>query len=188
MSCILLAATTLIVACEVKFDTDNSVTLVESAQEDGLNLVEEEAFNVVDRMPELIGGLKTIQESIKYPTVAKNAGIEGRVLIQFTVDQSGHIENPIVINGIGGGCDEEAIRALSQARFEPGYQDGKPVKVKLTLPFRFALSKEQSSTASIDKKIEEFNKQLLEIEASVSSETSDELDTHTAKKKNRNSS
>ena len=100
---------------------------------------EEEVFMIVERMPELIGGLGSIQSKIKYPEVAKKAGIEGRVFIQFIVDKNGYVSDPVVVRGIGGGCDEEAVRAVSQAKFKPGTQRGKAVKVKMSLPITFKL-------------------------------------------------
>ncbi len=99
-----------------------------------------EIFVVVENMPELIGGLAAIQQEIRYPVIAKRAGIEGRVILQFIVDEQGRVSESKVVRGIGGGCDEEALRALQTARFRPGTQRGKPVKVKMSLPMTFRLS------------------------------------------------
>ena len=99
-----------------------------------------QVFVVVENMPELIGGLAAIQREIQYPVIAKRAGIEGRVILQFIVDEQGRLTEPKVVRGIGGGCDEEALRALQTARFRPGTQRGKPVKVKMSLPMTFRLS------------------------------------------------
>ncbi len=79
-----------------------------------------EEFEVVERMPELIGGLAAIQRAVRYPASAKEAGIEGRVIVQFIVDEQGRVVDPVVVRGIGAGCDEEAVRAISQVRFRPG--------------------------------------------------------------------
>ncbi|MEX0747902.1 MAG: energy transducer TonB [Rhodothermales bacterium] len=100
---------------------------------------EPEIFVIVEQMPELIGGLGSIQSKIKYPEIAKKAGVEGRVIVQFVVDESGGVVDPQVVRGIGAGCDEEAIRAVRQAKFTPGKQRGKPVKVKMSLPITFKL-------------------------------------------------
>lgn len=97
---------------------------------------------VVEQMPELIGGLEALQVQLKYPTIAKRAGIEGRVILQFVVDEQGQVVDPKVLKGIGGGCDEEAVRALRQARFEPGRQDGQPVNVMMSIPVTFKLDDE----------------------------------------------
>lgn len=101
---------------------------------------DEEVFVVVEQMPELIGGLASLQREITYPTIAKKAGIEGRVIVQFVVDEEGRPTDPVVVRGIGAGCDEEAVRAAMTTRFEPGRQRGKAVKVKMTLPVTFKLS------------------------------------------------
>ncbi len=98
-----------------------------------------EVFVVVEKMPELIGGLAAIQREIRYPVIAKKAGIEGRVILQFIVDEQGRVTESKVVRGIGGGCDDEALRALQTARFRPGTQRGKPVKVKMSLPVTFRL-------------------------------------------------
>jgi len=99
----------------------------------------EDFFVVVENMPELIGGLAELQSRIRYPEMARRAGIEGRVYVQFIVNERGEVENPQVIRGIGGGCDEEAIRAVSQAQFRPGMQRGRPVRVQYSLPIVFRL-------------------------------------------------
>lgn len=96
-------------------------------------------FVVVENMPRLIGGLKSIQQKIKYPEMARKAGIEGRVYVQFIVGTDGKVENPQVIKGIGGGCDKEALRVVKQAKFKPGVQRGKPVPVQFSLPIVFKL-------------------------------------------------
>ena len=100
---------------------------------------EEDFFVVVEEMPELIGGLAELQRNIRYPEMARRAGIEGRVYVQFIVNERGEVENPQVIRGIGGGCDEEAIRAVQQAQFRPGTQRGRPVRVQYSLPIVFRL-------------------------------------------------
>ena len=66
-------------------------------------------FVVVEQMPELIGGLRSIQQRVEYPEKARKAGVEGRVIVQFVVNENGYVENPQVIRGIGSGCDQEVI-------------------------------------------------------------------------------
>lgn len=100
---------------------------------------EEDFFVVVEDMPELIGGLGELQKNIKYPEMARRAGIEGRVYVQFIVNERGDVEDPRVIRGIGGGADEEALRAVRQAKFKPGMQRGRPVRVQYSLPIVFQL-------------------------------------------------
>lgn len=100
---------------------------------------EPEIFMVVEEMPELVGGIGDLQRKIKYPEIAKKAGVEGMVVIQFVVDENGRVADPEVVKGIGAGCDEEALRVVQDARFKPGRQRGKPVKVRFSLPVRFKL-------------------------------------------------
>jgi protein TonB len=111
------------------------------AQEPAAEAEEEdvELFVIVEEMPQLIGGLDAIQRELNYPEIAMRAGLEGRVFVQFIVEPDGSVSEPVVIRGIGGGCDEEAVRAISLARFEPGRQRGKPVRVKMSIPVRFRL-------------------------------------------------
>lgn len=100
---------------------------------------EPEIFVVVEQMPDLIGGLGALQKKIKYPEIARKAGVEGRVILQFIVDENGNVSDPVVARGIGAGCDEEALRVVRDAKFKPGRQRGKSVKVKMSLPITFKL-------------------------------------------------
>lgn len=100
---------------------------------------EEDFFVVVEQMPELIGGMAALQKNIRYPEMARKAGIEGRVIVQFIVNENGEVEDPRVIRGIGGGCDEEALRAVQTVKFKPGRQRGQPVRVQYSLPVIFRL-------------------------------------------------
>jgi len=112
---------------------------------------EEDYFVVVEEMPELVGGLESIMKEVRYPATARNAGIEGRVFVQFVVNEQGGVEDARVVRGVGGGLDEEALRVVRQAKFKPGMQRGQPVRVQYSLPVMFRLSgsdkpQEQSST------------------------------------------
>ncbi len=109
---------------------------------------EPEIFVVVERMPELIGGLEKLQKSITYPEIARLAGIEGRVMVSFVIDEKGNVLNPVVVRGIGGGCDEAAIEAVKKAKFVPGMQRGMPVRVRFTLPITFRLNQATQNTSS----------------------------------------
>lgn len=97
-------------------------------------------FVVAEKMPQLIGGLASVQGRIQYPDSARKAGIQGRVFVEFIVDKEGNVENPKVMRGIGGGCDVEAVRVVKKAKFTPGMKDGKPVNVRYSLPIIFSLS------------------------------------------------
>ncbi|HAH51665.1 MAG TPA: hypothetical protein DCL80_10550 [Balneola sp.] len=104
------------------------------------NPADQEVFIVVESMPELIGGQVGIQSKVEYPATAKRAGIQGRVTVQFIVDKNGNVVEPKVIRGIGGGCDEEAVRVVSEAKFKPGVQRGQNVEVQMSLPVLFRLN------------------------------------------------
>lgn len=108
-----------------------------AAPETGSN--DASTFVIVEQMPELVGGLAAIQQELRYPEIAKNAGIEGRVFVQFVVDERGRVVDPVVVRGIGGGCDEEALRAVRTVTFKPGRQQGEPVRVRMSLPITFRL-------------------------------------------------
>jgi protein TonB len=100
---------------------------------------EEDFFVLVEQMPELIGGLGSLQKEIEYPERALRANIEGRVYVRFIVNEKGEVENPEVVRGIGGGCDEEALRVVKMAKFKPGLQRGIPVRVQYNLPIIFRI-------------------------------------------------
>ena len=107
--------------------------------------VEEEVFVVVENPPVLIGGIASVQSHISYPPLALKAGIEGRVIVQFVIDKTGKVLDPMVIRGIGGGCDEEAVRAVLKANFQPGLQRGRPVAVRYTLPITLQINSKDKS-------------------------------------------
>ncbi len=100
---------------------------------------EPEVFQVVEDMPEPAGGMAAIYQNIRYPDAARRAGIEGRVIIQFIVDENGQVRDPVVVRGIGGGCDEAAIAAIQSVEWSPGRQRGRPVRVQFQLPIMFRL-------------------------------------------------
>ena len=101
---------------------------------------EPEIFEIVEQSPELIGGIGGLQAKARYPEIARKANIEGMVTIQFVVDENGNVSDPTILRGIGGGCDQEAIRVITEhAKFIPGRQRGRAVKVRMSLPIRFKL-------------------------------------------------
>ncbi len=106
----------------------------------------EDYFVVVEEMPKLKGGMKALQAKVEYPEMARRAGIEGRVTVQFIVNEQGDVENAQVVRGIGGGCDEQALKVIEQAQFTPGYQRGRPVRVQYALSINFKLEDSDFST------------------------------------------
>jgi protein TonB len=101
-------------------------------------------FTVVESMPEFPNGMKELYiylgNNIKYPVMAKESGIQGKVYVTFVVERDGSITDVKVLRGIGGGCDEEALRVVAaMPKWKPGKQRGKPVRVQYNLPVRFTL-------------------------------------------------
>ena len=95
-------------------------------------------------MPEFPGGqaelMSYIAKSIKYPVVAQENGIQGRVTCTFVVNKDGTIVDAQVVRGIDPALDKEALRVInSMPKWKPGKQRGKPVRVKFTLPVTFRL-------------------------------------------------
>lgn len=127
-----------ILEIDAEFNIDEAIELP-PAPEQPKEEEKEDFFIAVEQMPELIGGLAELQRKINYPDMARRAGIEGKVVVQFIVNEDGTVEDPRVIRGIGGGCDEEALRAVSEAKFKPGRQRGEAVRVQYSLPVVFRL-------------------------------------------------
>lgn len=107
---------------------------------------EEEAqvFFIVEEMPEFPGGeaalRRFIANSIKYPQIAQENGIQGRVYVQFVVDRDGSITDAKVARGVDPSLDKEALRVVNTLpKWKPGMQRGKPVKVSYTVPINFVL-------------------------------------------------
>lgn len=105
-------------------------------------VIEEEPvfFVAVEEMPYPIGGIKAIQHLVKYPEIARRAGIEGRVYVLAFLNEEGTVVKTKIIKGIGGGCDEAAEFAVKHTKFSPGKQRGKAVKVQVMIPIVFRLT------------------------------------------------
>jgi protein TonB len=119
----------------VEFDIDEPLDMPPPPEEED----EEDFFIAVEEMPELVGGQKWLYEQIRYPELARKAGIEGRVVVQFVVNPEGEPEDLKILRGIGGGCNEEAMRVIREANFKPGRQRGVPVPVQMALTIVFRL-------------------------------------------------
>ena len=99
-------------------------------------------FTVVENQPTPEGGMgkfyRYVGDNIKYPKEAREKGIEGKVFVQFVVNEYGELTDFKTLKGIGGGCDEEAVRMLqAAAAWNPGTTDGKPVPVRMVMPITF---------------------------------------------------
>lgn len=104
-----------------------------------------DVFKAVEINPEYPGGEaafgKFLQSHIRYPGVAKENNVQGRVFLQFVVERDGSLTDMKIVRDPGSGLGEEAVRVLKiSPRWKPGIQNGKPVRVQYTVPVNFALS------------------------------------------------
>ena len=122
-------------AVEVKY------TAVEVEEEE---VEEQQIFQVVEEMPEFPGGMgecmKFLGKNIKYPQISQENGVQGRVIVQFVVNQDGSIVDPQVVRGVDPYLDKEALRVISMMpKWKPGKHRGQAVRVKFTVPVMFRL-------------------------------------------------
>lgn len=104
----------------------------------------QQIFTVVEEMPKFPGGdaelLSFIAKSIKYPVIAQENGIQGRVICTFVVNRDGSVVDAQVVRGVDPSLDKEALRVIgTMPKWTPGKQRGKPVRVKYTVPITFRL-------------------------------------------------
>ena len=132
-----------IVNAEVTDKTENiEITHVEVEKDEEED--EQVIWQVVEQDPEFPGGVealyKYIQQNIKYPQLAKENNITGRVFVTFVVEKDGSVSNVKAARDIGGGCGAEAVRVVkSMPKWSPGKQRGKAVRAAYTLPVNFTL-------------------------------------------------
>ncbi|MBQ7192681.1 MAG: TonB family protein [Paludibacteraceae bacterium] len=131
---------------EINTEDDKDVEVIIQAPVEVVEEEEEEevVFVVVEDMPEFPGGpqalMKYLGESIKYPLIAQENGIQGRVICQFVVNKDGSIVDVEVVRSVDPSLDKEAIRVVkAMPKWKPGQQRGKAVRVKYTLPVSFRL-------------------------------------------------
>ena len=133
---------------ELDIDTEaDEETMIEQTDimiEEEVEEEEPEIFMVVEQMPEFPGGqaelFKYISQNIKYPPIAKENGIQGKVFIQFVVGKDGSINNVTVLRGVDPSLDKEAVRVVkNMPKWKPGKQRGKPVYVRYQVPINFKL-------------------------------------------------
>lgn len=133
----------LVVNAEVTDDTKNieiTPVVVDEEEEEEEQVI----FTVVENDPEFPGGMealyKYLAQNIKYPQLARDNNITGRVYVTFVVERDGSITGCRVLRDIGGGCGQEAIRVVkSMPKWTPGKQRGKAVRVQFNLPVNFNL-------------------------------------------------
>lgn len=106
---------------------------------------ETEVFVIVEEMPQIVGGTARLYELISYPEIARQAGMEGMVVVQVIIEPNGRPSTPTVARSAGGILDEAAVAAVMKLTFQPGKQRGKAVRVKFAVPVRFRLRETPSS-------------------------------------------
>lgn len=121
------------------FNTDFAIPTVVMPEEK-----HKEPFIFVEEMPEPVGGTENfyaiLKANLKYPRVAERRHIQGKVFVEFVVNEAGQADDFRVLKGIGSGCDEEAIRVLKLVKWKPGKQRGVAVKVRMVQPVYFKLN------------------------------------------------
>lgn len=129
---------------DTEIDEDTEIEIVDIASDEEEEVADAEVFMVVETMPQFPGGtaalMKFLGENIKYPIIAQENGIQGRVFVNFVVNTDGSIVNVNVMRGVDPALDKEAVRVVkTMPRWQPGEQRGKKVRVSYTLPVNFQL-------------------------------------------------
>jgi len=132
---------------EIDAETDDDEEIEEQViqEEEQEDEKEDEIFVFVEDQPTFPGGdearIKYLQDNIHYPEMAKESGIQGTVYVTFVVEKDGRISNVKILRGIGGGCDEEAVRIIkNMPKWKPGKQRGRAVRAQFNMPIRFVLA------------------------------------------------
>jgi len=136
-----------VASVEINTEDDKDKGVVVAAPVAAPAVVEEEdnvVFQVVEKMPSFPGGdaalMKYLGDNVKYPVIAQENGVQGRVICQFVVNRDGSIVDIEVVRSVDASLDKEAVRVIkSMPKWSPGQQRGKPVRVKYTLPVNFRL-------------------------------------------------
>ena len=137
---------------------------------------EQVIFQVVEEMPDFPGGMKEcmkfLARNIKYPVLAQEAKIEGRVIVQFVVDRDGSVNDIKVVRSISPQLDAEAVRVIGlMPKWNPGKQRGKAVAVKYTMPIQFRLDKPKAE----EKVVQTIS---MKVDKEASQETVDAVKDH----------
>jgi protein TonB len=137
-----------IVEDDVEIEDEIEIEDTESDEDEEIEIIEEdddEFFMVVENMPIFPGGdlglMKYIQKHVKYPAIAKEYNITGKVYVSFIVDKSGSVTNVKIVRGVDKNLDAEAVRVVkSLPKYKPGKQRVKSVRVMFTIPINFTLN------------------------------------------------
>lgn len=136
-----------IVEDEVEIENEVEIEETDTDEDEIVEIEEddEEFFMVVENMPEFPGGdlglMKFIQKNVRYPAIAKEYNITGKVYVSFIVDKQGNVTNVKIVRGVDKNLDAEALRVVSLLpKYKPGKQRGKAVRVMFTIPINFTLN------------------------------------------------
>ena len=131
-----------LVSCDAFDLQDDQAQEEQETTETSSQDLDAEVFEVVEDPPEPVGGLHEIYENLEYPETAREAGIQGQVVIQFIVTEDGDVDQVEGLRDIGGGTMEAAKQAIKDTEWKPGEQKGRAVNVRFQLPVSFQLSEE----------------------------------------------
>ncbi|RKD92660.1 energy transducer TonB [Mangrovibacterium diazotrophicum] len=129
---------------DTEADDNTVIDVAPVIQQEAEEEEESEVFFIVENMPEFPGGelalRKFIANAIKYPVIAQENGIQGKVYVNFVVDKDGSVSGARIARGVDASLDKEALRVVnSLPKWKPGMQRGKPVRVSYTVPISFVL-------------------------------------------------
>ena len=93
----------------------------------------------IEQLPVMVGGEDAFRSSIDYPELARRTGIEGIVEVEFIVDEYGKVRNPVIVRGIGAGCDKAVLKAIQLQRYKPGKKAGKIASFRIKETVQFIL-------------------------------------------------
>ena len=135
------------ITLDVEVTDDEAIEEIEYGEPDMVEEKVDEIFMVVEEEPTPVGGMQAfyayLAEELKYPSLAIRLGVSGNVFVRFVVEKDGTITQAEVMKGNGAGCDEEAIRVLTNSpAWKPGKQRGQPVRVRRIIPIRFVIQKQ----------------------------------------------
>ena len=128
-------------------DANTGVEIMDYKEEVQEEVIEDEVFDfhVVEQKPSFNGGdanefSKWVNKNLDYPEIAKENGVQGRVILRFTVNPDGSVSNVTVLRGVDSSLDKEAVRVVSKSpKWKPGRQRDRAVKVTYTFPVIFQL-------------------------------------------------
>lgn len=142
--CSILPALALLVASNLFGQVDTVTQEPEAIPTPNAVPATDQVYTIVEEMPVFPGGenamFTAMTKQIRYPDSAVKSGVQGVVYVTFVVEVDGSISNIKVLRGIGGGCDEEAVRFIrNMPPWTPGRQNGQPVRTQYNMPIRFTL-------------------------------------------------